>query len=63
MKTVEFIHWREGKLWIGYLRDYPDYRTQGRTLGDLKRHLLDLYKDITRGELSGIRKLGELVVS
>jgi predicted RNase H-like HicB family nuclease len=63
MNTVKIIYWQEGNLWLGYLQDYPDYWTQGRTLDDLKDHLLDLYKDVTGGEPSGIRKLDDLVVS
>jgi hypothetical protein len=41
----------------------PDYWTQGETLDDLKDHLRDLYHDLTRGELLGIRKVDELVAS
>jgi len=37
--------------------DYPDYWTQGESLDDLKDHLVDLYRDLTGGELPGIRKV------
>ena len=63
MQTVKFVYWEEAGAWIGYLQDYPDYWTQGETFDDLKAHLEDLYQDITRGEMPGIRKVGELVVS
>jgi predicted RNase H-like HicB family nuclease len=63
MNTIKFVHWQEGDFWLGYLLDYPDYWTQGESLDDLKDHLLDLYRDLTSGELSGIRKVDELVVS
>lgn len=62
MQTVHFIHWEDDGGWIGYLQDYPDYWTQGDTLEDLKEHLKDLYLDLTSGEISEIRKLGELSV-
>lgn len=62
MQTLKFVHWQEDDAWIGYLQDYPDYRTQGETLDDLKEHLRDLYADITSGEIPGIRRLDELVV-
>lgn len=63
MQTVRFIYWQDDDAWLGYLQDYPDYWTQGRTLDDLKDHLKDLYQDLTSGQLSGIRKLDELVIS
>ena len=63
MQTIKFIYWQEQGGWIGYLQDYPDYWTQGDTLEDLQEHLKDLYRDLTSGELQGIRKVGELVVS
>ena len=63
MQTVKYLFWEEDGAWIGYLQDYPDYWTQGETPDDLREHLLDLYRDLTSGELPGIRKVGELVVS
>ena len=63
MKTVKFVFWQEDGFWIGYLQDYPDYWTQGETLADLKDHLRDLYRDLGTGEVSGVRKVEELVVS
>lgn len=63
MQTVKFVYWEEDGAWIGYLQEYPDDWTQGETLNDLKDHLHDLYHDLTNGELLGIRKVDELVVS
>lgn len=60
--TVRFVYWEEDGAWIGYLQEYPDYWTQGETLDDLKAHLRDLYQDLTSGELSGTRRVDELVV-
>jgi hypothetical protein len=60
--TVKIVYWEEGGAWLGYLQDYPDYWTQGKTLDDLKEHLRDLYRDITSGEIPGIRKVEELVI-
>ena len=53
----------EGGAWLGYLQEFPDYWTQGETLDDLKEHLRDLYADLTGGQLPGIRKVDDLVVS
>jgi predicted RNase H-like HicB family nuclease len=63
MQTVKYVYWQEGNLFIGYLQEYPDYWTQGETLDDLREHLKDLYGDLTSGELIGIRKVDELVIS
>ena len=49
-------------MWVGWLEEYPDYRTQGATLDELKENLKDIYMDISTGEISHVRKYGELVV-
>ena len=61
MHTVKYVYWQEDDAWLGYLEEYPDYWTQGETLEDLREHLLDLHRDVTSGEIPGIRKVGELV--
>jgi predicted RNase H-like HicB family nuclease len=63
MQKVKFVRWKEEDAWLGYLQDYPDYWTQGKTLKDLKDHLKDLYKDLTGGKIPGVRKVEELVIS
>jgi predicted RNase H-like HicB family nuclease len=62
-QTVRIVVWEVDGAWLGYLEDYPDYWTQGKNLKDLKAHLKDLYNDITSGEIPGIRKIEELVIS
>ena len=63
MHVVKIVVWQEEDAWLGYLQDYPDYWTQGETLEDLKEHLKDLYLDSTSGEIAGIRKVEDLVIS
>ena len=63
MQSVKYVYWQEGNLWLGYLQDYPDYWTQGESLDDLKEHLADLFRDVTSGQIPGIRKVDELIVS
>lgn len=55
MQTLKFVHWQDGESFLGYLMDYPDYWTQGDSLEDLKDHLVELYQDLTSGELVGVR--------
>jgi len=63
MTTVKFIYWQDGEWWLGYLEEFPDYKTQGESFEDLKVHLLDLYRDLTSGEIPFVRRVGELVVA
>ncbi len=63
MKTIKFTYWQDGEYFIGYLNDYPDYRTQGFSKEELVENLKDLLKDIESGEVPFIRKVEELVVS
>jgi predicted RNase H-like HicB family nuclease len=63
MQTAKYVHWQDGDKFIGYFVDYPDYWTQGESPDDLKAHLVDLYQDLTDGQIPGIRKVDELAVS
>jgi len=50
-------------MWLGYLEEYPDYKTQGETLDELKENLRDLFKDLTSGGIPCVRKIAELEVA
>lgn len=59
-----FTYWRESDgCFLGYLNAYPDHWTQGDSLEELKTHLLDLYREFSKADLPGIRRIGELVVA
>jgi hypothetical protein len=62
MSTARYVRWQEGEMWLGYLEQYPDYVTQGESLSDLEENLRDLYRDLTSGEIPGIRTVAELVM-
>jgi predicted RNase H-like HicB family nuclease len=62
MTTARYVYWQDGDMWIGYFAEFPDYMTQGESMEDLQDHLRDLYKDLTSGEIPGIRRLAELTV-
>jgi hypothetical protein len=62
MHSVKVVVWEEEGGWLGYLQDYPDYHTQGTTHDDLKKHLRDLYRDVTSGKIPGIRRVEDLIV-
>jgi len=62
MEMVRYIHWQDEDMWLGYLEDYPDYVTQGRTIKELQENLRDIYADITGGHIPGVRKVAELQI-
>jgi hypothetical protein len=49
-------------MWLGYFEQFPDYLTQGESLNDLEENLRDLHRDLTSGEIPGIRSVAELSV-
>ena len=63
MNKIKYVYWQSGDFWLGYLEEFPDYMTQGESIEDLKVHLLDLYKDLSSGEIPGVRRVGELQVA
>lgn len=62
METKKYVYYQENDMWVGWLEEYPDYRTQGATLDELKESLKDIYRDLSTGEIPHVRKYGELVV-
>ena len=63
MQTLAFNYWQDGDAWLGYLDEFPDYRTQGESLDDLKAHLRDLHADLTSGEIPCVRHRAEMEVA
>jgi len=47
-------------MWLAYFEEFPDFLTQGESLGELQENLRDLYRDLTSGEIPGVRKVAEL---
>ena len=62
MEKIKFVYYQENDLWVGWLEEYPDYRTQGTTLDELKENLKDIYEDLSSGKIPHVRKVGELAV-
>ena len=60
MASARYVYWQQGHDWLGYFEEFPDYMTQGETQEDLREHLADLYRDLTSGEIPGIRRVAEL---
>jgi hypothetical protein len=62
MSAIRYVHWQEDGVWLGYFEEFPDYITQGQTLEELQENLRDLHRDLTSGEILGIRRVAELTV-
>jgi len=60
MNSIRFTYWQDGDMWLGYLEEFPDYRTQGLNLEELHENLRDLYAEITSGNIPGVRRVAEL---
>ncbi|OFV95972.1 MAG: hypothetical protein A3H28_12150 [Acidobacteria bacterium RIFCSPLOWO2_02_FULL_61_28] len=60
--TIRYVYWQEEDMWLGYLEEFPDYRTQGSSSEDLEEHLKDLYNDLTSGVIPNVRRIAELEV-
>jgi hypothetical protein len=46
MESTHYIYWQD----------------QGQPLEELQAHLRDLYRDLTSGDIPGVRKLAELTL-
>ncbi|MBN1189047.1 MAG: hypothetical protein JXA46_04780 [Dehalococcoidales bacterium] len=62
METIKFVYYQEDDMQVGWLVEYPDYRTQSATIEKLKEKLKDIYRDINGGNIPQVRRLGELTV-
>ena len=60
MRSTGFTYWQDQGIWLAYLDEYPDYMTQGISLDDLKEHLLDLFKELSSGNIPNVRQHSEL---
>ena len=63
MERKKFVYWQDDDLWIGYLEEYPDYMTQGKTLDELEENLKDIYNELNSGNIPCVRKVAELEVA
>ena len=61
--TKRFIYYQEDDMFIGWLEEYPDYKTHGVSLQELMDHLKDIYTELTSGSIPSVRKVGELQVA
>ncbi len=58
----KYIYWQDDDMWLGYLEQYPDYWTQGESEEELRVNLIDIYKDLSSGDIPHVRRVAELEV-
>ncbi|HOZ48189.1 MAG TPA: type II toxin-antitoxin system HicB family antitoxin [Candidatus Hydrogenedentes bacterium] len=62
MPTLDYIYYQEDDMWIGWLEEFPDYRTQGETLEELEENLRDIRQELTSGAIPSVRRAGKLTI-
>ncbi len=62
MNPVSYVYWQEDDMWLGYIEEFPDYRTQAESLDELKENLTDIYHDLTNGAIPNVRRIAELTM-
>ena len=63
MERKKYVFWQDDDVWLGYLNEYPDYMTQGKTLKELKGNLIDIFNELNSGNIPSVRKVAELEVA
>jgi hypothetical protein len=54
--TKKYIYYQDENMFIGWLEEFPDYRTQGESLEELMENLRNFYKDLTSGRIEAPRR-------
>ncbi len=62
MERIKYIYWQDDDMWLGYLGEYPDYMTQGKTFEELEENLRDTYNELRSGNIPCVRRVAELEV-
>lgn len=59
MERKKYTYWQDDDMWLGYLEEYPDYMTQGKTPEELEENLRDIFKELSSGNILCVRKVPE----
>lgn len=63
METIKFVYYQDEDMFIGWFEEFPDYRTEGETLDELKENLKDIHEELTSGNIPNVLHVGELSVA
>jgi predicted RNase H-like HicB family nuclease len=59
---LKYTYYEDDDFFIGWLEEFPDYWTQGQTVGELEENLKDIYDELTSGRIPAVRRVGEIVI-
>lgn len=59
METKKSTYYQDEDMFIGWLEEFPDYKTQGSTLDELQENLKDIYEELTSGKIPQVLHVGE----
>jgi predicted RNase H-like HicB family nuclease len=62
MRAIKYLHCEEGDAWVGWLEDYPNYRTQGYSMEKLEEHVKDIVEELSGGSIPGVQPFGKPLV-
>ena len=62
MIKQKYVYWKDSDSWLGYLEEFPDYWTQGKTQDELKENLIDIYKELSSGTIPNVLRVAELEI-
>ncbi len=62
MPTPNYIYFQEDGMWIGWIQEFPGYRTQGETRAELDQNLRDIQEKLTSRHIPSARRAGKLTV-
>jgi hypothetical protein len=60
---LQYNYWKDEDFYLGYLREYPQYPTQGENIEDLETGLKEIYGWIKDGTLKINEKEGVLKIA
>ena len=63
MKKKRYVYWQDEGMWLGYLEEYPNYMSQGKTLDELKENLREIVSDLQSGDIPCVQRVAELEVA
>jgi len=46
---LNIVYKKEKDWFVGHIQEYPDYESQGKTLDELEKNLIEIYDDINKG--------------
>lgn len=60
---LKMVYWKGKKFWIGKLIDHPEIMTQGKTLKELEKNIIDAYNLLVLDEVPENHESKEIAVA